>query len=1266
MYHKLATAYRDYTKFNLKVCKPDAVLISGKRFSRSYIQEFYANVVARYDGCIEDLRKYFTKVWSVEAIADSVLNSGPNSDFAESRIAPKGSLFYLFSNSKLRSQIPETVPGTDLDVEAIAKTAADMGVCVMWMVYFSATGPYRFPDMLILKYAGNNRNLFIDPNSRCFDVITSYSKTRRANLMCKSLDKKTSDYLFHYIFVVRAILKHALSHDYDGMKRDLFNETEGEPANYLLNNFLARSVGGGDSEDDFDPVKHSNNVLNSFVFVDAMSHSLMNYHKFQSLLKVYPTSIDRSSRLSFRELRHGMIKLVREYVKVEGEDMDVMNVKEKLAGHSATTGQSIYGNDVESGVGADASLDEKYATLINSAWQYWLGLGYGIEREEGESAVAKNTCVKKYFSPNGSIKDLFVAGKKLYGKEFQFREGQFDVAVEIYLSGTQIIPIQALPGFGETALFQIPLVALSYGDKKTVSFVFVPYVCLLSNMKLRLSSCGINCGILKDLFVNGPAVEEKDLFCDVYVGTFNDLGSENFVRLVNNWYNIYQDCILGMIVIDEFHNLETEQSYRGQSFRLIPEINFNLAWKVVVMTGTAGEKGMVKPMKFIGYDKEMSTSMVSNKNRILYFDLVNQIPLKNIVKKFQVFERSTVAETEVEKLVDRFMEYDTKSKVIIVCKEKVTVEKLYFRQDSEWVHGDLPSEEKIKKSRRFIEDDKCRIMIGTKLVSEGIDIKAVKLVIMLDYLPSIGEYIQTAGRLREGGVCLSYWTKRSVQTCSVKPDVCIIKQVSKFYDLNYDGHDLCCGHHHNIPEDVANLYHYLNGDGRPRVVEVDASIGDSEHVGNVPSFSSANESSVFEDLGPDMDQSENFIASNDSSFPGWSNEVDMPDNLENSSRGLVNEDSTNDNNNNSDEILPTPRIVLLPFDHGPNKRRRIISMKDEINGLFGSAKNVFEFIGIPSKLCSQLFFYGLNESCLDFPLSVVDNPCPDCLGAKDGGCVCWEFGPAKVKKYLGLSFILLLKMIMSEKEFDGVRKHCLDRGLHAVMLRYGRSKSVLFDKFKTSALAKFCEIIVRKPKLPVPGELFSNDMVMARCYNMMWENIQGRKLDILMFFSVKDCTDQLKGLWEAGNGDDLAFKDIEADVKRASTTRYQSLPFIINFGGRPNYLVSTCGYVFEEYMILYSIDKDFKSRSLYDSRERSRKPPKVKVPAYQYIMMMFAVFHNRDFLDYFYKKFPSLPRVKCFSHWLKLMTLSVQFPNDQGRRLYLVVGAMYYLYLKGC
>ncbi|CCD24825.1 DEAD/DEAH box helicase family protein NDAI_0D05120, partial [Naumovozyma dairenensis CBS 421] len=675
MYQRLTTAYMDYNKFNVKVCQPDAVLISGKRFSRTYIQEFYTNMTARFDGNIDKLKHYFLKLWSVKHIADTLLNSGANSNFCESRAAPKDSLFLLFTEKQLSLQMPQTVPEVTLDTDVVTQIVSDMGVCVMWMIYFSATGPYRFPDMVILKYAGNNRNLFIDPETRCLEIITSYSKTRREEYLCKTLDKQTSDYLFYYIFVARAVLKHSMGENYDGMNKDLFQDTNTVAEQYLLRNYLSRSVGNGESEEDWDPVRYSKIVLNSFVFVDCVSHSLMNYSKFAAFMKLYPASISGTSRLSFREMRHGMIKLVREYVKVEGESFEVMNMKERLAGHSAATGQSVYANDVETGTGSDASLEEKYASLINSAWQNWLGLGYGKEREEGGSAVARNACVKKYFSTNGSIKDLFVAGKKLYGKEFRFREGQFDVAVEIYLSGTQIIPIQALPGFGKTALFQIPLVALSYGEQKTVSFVFVPYVCLLSNMKLRLSSCGINCGILKDLFVNGPAVEEKNLFCDVYVGTFNDLGSENFVRLVNNWYNIYQDCILGMIVIDEFHNLETEQSYRGQSFRLIPEINFNLAWKVVVMTGTAGEKGMVKPMKFIGYDKEMCTSMVSNKNRILYFDLVNQIPLKNIVKKFQAFERSTVAETEVEKLVDRFMEYDTKSKVIIVCKEKVTVEK---------------------------------------------------------------------------------------------------------------------------------------------------------------------------------------------------------------------------------------------------------------------------------------------------------------------------------------------------------------------------------------------------------------------------------------------------------------------------------------------------------------------------------------------------------------------------------------------------------------
>ncbi|CCC71677.1 hypothetical protein NCAS_0H03670 [Naumovozyma castellii] len=143
-------------------------------------------------------------------------------------------------------------------------------------------------------------------------------------------------------------------------------------------------------------------------------------------------------------------------------------------------------------------------------------------------------------------------------------------------------------------------------------------------------------------------------------------------------------------------------------------------------------------------------------------------------------------------------------------------------------------------------------MIGTKLVSEGIDIKSVKLVLLVDYLPTVGEYIQTAGRLREGGVCMSFWTKRCVGKFSIKPDVCIAKQTARFYGLSHLGHDLCCSHLHGIPDDVSHLYRYLKGEVGPRVEEVGSSLGDGIGDSNANSednsLSFGNESSVFEVL----------------------------------------------------------------------------------------------------------------------------------------------------------------------------------------------------------------------------------------------------------------------------------------------------------------------------------------------------------------------------------------------------------------------------------
>ena len=91
-------------------------------------------------------------------------------------------------------------------------------------------------------------------------------------------------------------------------------------------------------------------------------------------------------------------------------------------------------------------------------------------------------------------------------------------------------------------------------------------------------------------------------------------------------------------------------------------------------------------------------------------------------------------------------------------------------------------------------------------------------------------------------------------------------------------------------------------------------------------------------------------------------------------------------------------------------------------------------------------------------------------------------------------------------------------------------------------------------------------------------------------------------------------------------------------------------------MLQHSQDADSKSRYVYVSDPWQRR---------QYVMMLFAMFHNQQFVGIVYGQFPQMSRVRCFSHWLRLMTSSVQFPRNQGRRLYLVVGAMYYMYTRG-
>ncbi|EDO14498.1 hypothetical protein Kpol_293p1, partial [Vanderwaltozyma polyspora DSM 70294] len=99
-----------------------------------------------------------------------------------------------------------------------------------------------------------------------------------------------------------------------------------------------------------------------------------------------------------------------------------------------------------------------------------------------------------------------------------------------------------------------------------------------------------------------------------------------------------------------------------------------------------------------------------------------------------------------------------------------------------YVHGKLTSEEKTNSFNSFKKDKGKKVLVGTKLVSEGINIPELNYVILVNYLPQIHEYIQTAGRIRGESACITLWNEACRDEFSINSK-CIVSQMSSFYGL---------------------------------------------------------------------------------------------------------------------------------------------------------------------------------------------------------------------------------------------------------------------------------------------------------------------------------------------------------------------------------------------------------------------------------------------------------------------------------------------------
>ncbi|KAF4003499.1 hypothetical protein FOB22_003517 [Saccharomyces cerevisiae] len=299
-----------------------------------------------------------------------------------------------------------------------------------------------------------------------------------------------------------------------------------------------------------------------------------------------------------------------------------------------------------------------------------------------------------------STNDILVAGQKLFGSSFEFRDlHQLRLCYEIYMADTPSVAVQAPPGYGKTELFHLPLIALaSKGDVKYVSFLFVPYTVLLANCMIRLGRCGcLNVAPVRNFIEEGC-----DGVTDLYVGIYDDLASTNFTDRIAAWENIVE-CTF------RTNNVKFGLPHSIFLSGTAPEAVADAALQRIGLTGLAKKSMDINELK---RSEDLSRGLSSYPTRM--FNLIkekSEVPLGHVHKIRKKVESQP---EEALKLLLALFESEPESKAIVVASTTNEVEELacswrkYFRVV--WIHGKLGAAEKVSRTKEFVTDahSRCR------------------------------------------------------------------------------------------------------------------------------------------------------------------------------------------------------------------------------------------------------------------------------------------------------------------------------------------------------------------------------------------------------------------------------------------------------------------------------------------------------------------------------------------------------------------------------
>ena len=1320
LYHEVAqeTTLKDSYRITL-VPSSDGISVCGKLFNREYVRGFYFACKAQFDNLWGKLNNCFYMPTVVD-IANLILRNREVL-FRE----PKRGIDEYLENDSFLQMIPvkyreivlpklrrDTNKMTAALKNKVAVAIDELTVPLMWMIHFAVGYPYRYPELQLLAFAGPQRNVYVDDTTRRIQLYTDYNKNGSSEPRLKTLDGLTSDYVFYFVTVLRQMQICALGNSYDAFNHDPWMDVVGfEDPNQVTNRDISRIV------------------LYSYMFLNTAKGCLVEYATFRQYMRELPKNAPQ--KLNFREMRQGLIALGRHCVGSRFEtDLYESATSELMANHSVQTGRNIYGVDsfsLTSVSGTTATLLQERAS---ERWIQWLGLESDYHCSFSSTRNAEDVVAGEAASSNHhqkisrvtrkrprepkSTNDILVAGQKLFGSSFEFRDlHQLRLCYEIYMADTPSVAVQAPPGYGKTELFHLPLIALaSKGDVKYVSFLFVPYTVLLANCMIRLGRRGcLNVAPVRNFIEEGYYG-----VTDLYVGIYDDLASTNFTDRIAAWENIVEctfrtnNVKLGYLIVDEFHNFETEV-YRQSQFGGITNLDFDAFEKAIFLSGTAPEAVADAALQRIGLtglakksmdinelkrSEDLSRGLSSYPTRM--FNLIkekSEVPLGHVHKIRKKVESQP---EEALKLLLALFESEPESKAIVVASTTNEVEELacswrkYFRVV--WIHGKLGAAEKVSRTKEFVTDGSMQVLIGTKLVTEGIDIKQLMMVIMLDNRLNIIELIQDVGRLRDGGLCYLLSRKNSWAARNRKGELppikegCITEQVREFYGLESKKgkkgqHVGCCGSRTDLSADTVELIERMD-----RLAEKQATA--SMSIVALPSnFQESNSSDRYRKYCSSDEDSNTCIhgSANASTNVRTNATTTASINVRtsatttksiNSSTNATTTESTNSNTNatttestnasakedaNKDGNAEDNRFHPVTDINKESYKRKgsqmVLLERKKLKAQFPNTSenmNVLQFLGFRSDEIKHLFLYGIDIYFCPEGVFTQYGLCKGCQKMFEL-CVCWA-GQKVSYRRIAWEALAVERMLRNDEEYKEYLEDI--EPYHGDPVGYLKYFSVkrreIYSQIQRN-YAWYLAITRRRETISVldstRGKQGSQVFRMSgrqikELYYKVWSNLRESKTEVLQYFlnwDEKKCQEE----WEAK--DDTVF--VEALEKVGVFQRLRSM--------------TSAGLQGPQYVKLQFSRHHRQLRSRYELSLGMHLRDQIalgvtpsKVPHWTaFLSMLIGLFYNKTFRQKLEYLLEQISEVWLLPHWLDLANVEVLAADNTKVPLYMLMVAVH-------